>query len=268
MKIRAFLNSASLLLVCACTIIPMDALAQTRPDLAYCGTSSRTGANLYLGFTLNEIQSCAPGANTQAMLVERSGTIGGNGAAWLDYLNNGGIIITEYNITHLVYNEIYGTDYAQGSRYGLCRDNAMPSLIINPGNQFWLDNPITPTDPGLTSCGYEVNAIVAGEPTVVPLGGDIATGWTTFACRQQSAGALHLLDHDWQDNESFYTDDSRNFMGALITTSNCVGGGAAVIVTTVPVPSLSIIGLILMTLGFTWFAGREFLTRRRKVLGS
>ena len=50
--------------------LPAISMAQLRPDLMYCGSSSRTGADLYSGLdALNEVQGCDPTANTQAMLV-------------------------------------------------------------------------------------------------------------------------------------------------------------------------------------------------------
>ncbi|MEQ8800886.1 MAG: hypothetical protein RLP45_02500, partial [Haliea sp.] len=87
--------------------VTLETAAQSRPNLMFCGSSSATGAALYSGITpLTEVSSCAPDANTQALLVTRSGTVAGNGAAWLAYLNAGGIIITEHTNPEAVYNEI------------------------------------------------------------------------------------------------------------------------------------------------------------------
>ena len=80
--------------------LPSTAMAQVlKPDLMYCGSSSRQGSDLYLGIgPFNEISGCLPDADTQALLITRSGTVAGNGAAWLAYLNSGGVVITEYSI--------------------------------------------------------------------------------------------------------------------------------------------------------------------------
>ncbi|MEZ5501814.1 MAG: hypothetical protein R3E50_03840 [Halioglobus sp.] len=160
-----------------------SAAAQTRSDLMYCGSTQRTGASLYSGLTpLNEINSCAPDGNTQALLVTRSGTVTGNGAAWLAYLNAGGIIITEYSISASVYNEIYGTSYVNGSGQGNCQDNTMPAVKINPGNPFWVANPIPVTAPNEEGCGFDLSTLVSGEAQVTALGGWIG-GAISFAYR-------------------------------------------------------------------------------------
>ena len=244
-----------------CTVImlfnlPSISMAQVlRPDLMFCGSSSRTGSDLYLGVgPFNEVSGCVPDADTQALLVTRSGSIGGNGAAWLAYLNAGGVIITEYNITHLVYNEIYGTGYPQGTRFGDCADNAMPSLKLNPDHEFWqLNSGLTETPASEEGCGYDLAAIAAGEAEVTELGGLVGTQLVSFAIRPQGPGVLWLLEADWQDNESSFTDTSRNFMAALIsggTYSVGFNGTAAV-------PVLSTLGLLLLVLGFIYLGRRR-----------
>jgi len=194
--------------------------AQAGTDIMFCGSTSRTGANLYLGAgPYTESYGCNPDAAVQqAMLVSRSGSIAGNGPAWLAYLNAGGIIITEYSISDNVYNEIYGTAYPQGSWYGNCADNAMPQVKLNPTYPFWTANSgLNVTPAGEASCGYDISAIIAGDASIVPLGE--STGATYFGYKPQGSGHFYLLDADWQDNESSYTDDSRYFMGALISSA-------------------------------------------------
>jgi hypothetical protein len=235
------------------------AAAQTRTDLMFCGSTSRSGASLYSGIApLNEVTSCAPDNNTQALMVTRGGTISGNGAAWLAYLNNGGIIITEYSISHTVYNEIYGTAYPLGSGQGDCRDNAMPAVKLNPGNAFWVNNPIPVTDPANESCGYDIAGIVSGEAQVTALGG-WASGATSFAYRPQSGGVMILLDADWQDSEGSWTADSSQFMGALI--GGGLGGGAAPPSVTRQVPALPHWALLALAL-LAGVAGVTVLRRR------
>ena len=213
MKIRLSILTAIALLT-----VPLFAQAQAlRPDLMYCGSPSRTGANLYSGVgPFNEVYSCTPTATTQAMLVQRSANLSGLGAAWLDYLNNGGIIITEHSISNRVYNEMYGTAYPLGTWSGSCQDNAMPSLKFNTQTPFWQLVQIPETPQNLEACGLSLNGIVDSEPEVTALGGWASSGLVNFASRPQGAGGLFLLDADWQDTNSGYTDDSREFMGALI----------------------------------------------------
>jgi hypothetical protein len=240
------------------TPVNAQACAQ-RPNIMFCGSTSRTGANLYSGAgPYTEQNGCAPNATVQALLITRGGTTAGNGAAWLAYLNAGGQIITEYSISVAVYNEIYGTAYAPPSvQFGNCRDNAMPQVKLNPGNAFWLANNIPVTPAGVGSCGLnDLASLVTGEaPNLTALGASLAAGQTMFAIRAQGGGHLNLLEADWQDNDSAYTNDSKTFMGALISTC----GSAAAGTTAVPVNSPWLVaGLVsLLALFGMSFAGRR-----------
>jgi len=236
MRLSTALAAAMLMLMSA------PASAQLT-EIMYCGSSSRTGTNLYgAAGPYTEVNGCAPTASTRAMLVSRYATIAGNGAAWLAYLNGGGKIITEFTNSHTVYNEIYGTTHPQGAWYGDCYDNAMPQVKLNPTHPFWVANNIAETPSGQASCGYSLNALVAGESAVTALGGALG-GEVMFAIRPQgAAGMLYLLEADWQDNESYYSDDSRTFMAALIG-SQWINAGPAV---AKPIPTLSQWGTMLL----------------------
>jgi len=204
--------------------LPSVSMAQVlKPDLMYCGSTDRTGADLYLGVgTFNEISGCVPDASTtQALLVTRwaGNLITGNGAAWLAYLNAGGIIISGAFVTNETYNEIYGTNYLDTFPFGPCKDNAMPSLKLNTDHPFWVANSgLTETPAAIAGCGSDNAAIVAGEAEVTALGGLVDTAVISFAIRPQGPGVFWLLEADWQDlsNPDTFTDDSRYFMGALI----------------------------------------------------
>lgn len=236
--------------------LPSLSFAQTlRPDLMFCGSSGSSGSDLYVGVgPFNELTGCAPDANTQALLISRSGSISGNGAAWLAYLDAGGVIITEYSISHNVYNEIYGTGYAQGTRFGSCTDNIMPSEKLNPDDEFWLANSgLTETPAGQEGCGYDLTAIVNGEGEVNALGGLVNTSFISLAVRQQGNGVFWLLDIDWQDGEGSYGDTSRELMGVLISGGTFSFGGLPVD----SVPVLSNLGLLLLVLGFVYLARRR-----------
>ena len=236
--------------------LPSTAMAQVlKPDLMYCGSSSRQGSDLYLGIgPFNEVSGCVPDADTQALLITRSGSIPGNGAAWLAYLNSGGVIITEYSITDNVYNEIYGTGYTQGVNFGDCWDNAMPSLKLNPDHEFWqLNSGLTETPANLEGCGFDLAGIATGESAVTELGGLVGTSLVSFAIRPEGLGVFWLLEADWQDSESAFTDDSKNFMSALISGGTFGTGPGA----SVAVPTLSTLGLLLLVLGFVYLGRRR-----------
>jgi len=207
-----------------------------RPDLMLCGSSARPLSGLYSNSgPFSEVSSCTPTANTQAMFVSRYATIAGNGAAWLAYLNAGGRIITEYSTGAAIYNEIYGTAYPDGVQSGACYDNPMPSAKLNTGNPFWVANPIPATAPGVEGCGYNLAALVAGEPSVTALGARSAdTADIKFALRPQGGGTLFLLEADWQDTDTPVFDaNNLAFLDAMI--SFC-GGPVAPVLSRYPVP--------------------------------
>lgn len=172
MKVRRLLVVLALAgAQCAVSATAFAQACVNRPDLMLCGASERPLSGLYSGIgPFNEVSGCAPGANTQAMFVSRNAAIAGNGPAWLAYLNAGGRIITEYSTGAAIYNEIYGTAYANGGQAGACYDNPMPSAKLNTGHPFWVANPIPATPAAIEGCGLSLAGLVAGEPTVTPLG--------------------------------------------------------------------------------------------------
>ena len=231
--------------------VTLEAAAQARPNLMFCGSSQRTGADLYSGITaLNEVSSCTPDADTQALLVTRSGSVAGNGAAWLAYLNAGGIIITEHTNPEAVYNEIYTTAYTS-EFVGECQDNVMPSTILNPSDPFWLANPLAPVGPSEDSCGSDLQDVVDGEGgAVVALGARTPDGSVSLAYRSQGSGVVFLSGADWQDNEASYTDSSRSLFGGMITARFSAEPSAPPIpVPALPLWLLGIMGGLLATLG-------------------
>lgn len=191
-----------------------------RSKVMFCGGSYTLSdfANTDNSFTVVN-NSCTPDSDTQALLITLGATIAGNGAAWLNYLQNGGRIITEHGLSDDVYNEIYGTSYPSGTRYGDCRDNVMPSLILNPTNSFWTTLPrngYTATDSVNEGCGNYINAIVDGDSSIIALGGWTGTTRVQFAVKpEEGCGLLFLLDSDWRDSD-VKTTSSLNLMGDLI----------------------------------------------------
>jgi hypothetical protein len=209
--------------LCEALDFPSKSQAQVlRPDLMYCGVSDRTGADLYLGTgPFNEVSGCVPDANTQALLVTLTGTIVGNGPAWLAFLNAGGVIISSAFVTNEIYDEVFGVFYPDTVPFGDCENNAMPSLKLNRGEPFWVANPgLTETPANATGCGSDNAAIVAGETEVTALGGLVDTDpvVVSFAVRPQGPGVFWLLEADWPGNTATVTDDSKIFMGVLIAS--------------------------------------------------
>lgn len=126
------------------------------------------------------------------------------------YIAAGGVVLTEYNITHTVFNAIFGTAVAQGARNGACEDNIPMGAQFTPGDTFWRENTFTAgTSFG---CGYAVGAF----PSIVPI-----VGWNSSAVavayRTLGTGRMWLVDVDWQDNESYWNANSTRLMGYMIT---------------------------------------------------
>lgn len=215
-----------------------------RQNINFCGTTARTGSNLYTGLgSLTEVQSCTPDNNTQAMFVSRNGTITGNGVAWLAYLNAGGVIITEYSKAAAVYNEIYGTSVTTPTRMGNCQDNVMPAVILNPSDVFWTTNSgLTVTPSSNQGCGYDLTPLTTADGTITPLGG-FDGGGIQLARKVQGSGVLFLLEADWQDNQSGagWTASSASLMTAMTN-----GGTPAAPAAAASIPTLSEWAMIFM----------------------
>ncbi len=171
-----------------------------RDVVARCGNSGRDLDTLLDPddpFVPLAVQSnCTPDDETQVMLVSRNGLGSIDGPTWRLYLEEGGIIITEYSISDDVYGAVTGVGVAQGARNGDCRDRADPPVRFNEGDPFWLANAdIAPNNS--TGCGFDVGEF----PGVVPLGGWDADN-VSLAYFDIGNGRLWLLDIDWQDTEA------------------------------------------------------------------
>ncbi|MCA9546502.1 MAG: hypothetical protein KC613_18990, partial [Myxococcales bacterium] len=192
---------------------------EVRPKIMYCGNTSRPVQTFVpAGYNFQIVASCDPDAQTQVMFVSRGGggNAAGRAAAWQAYLQAGGQIVTEYNISDEVFGAIFGA-VGQGTRRGSCRDNAMPVVKLTPDDPFWVEHDIPVVAAGDAACGYEVTNF----PGITPLGG-WAANQVMFAYRDLGEGRLWLLDADWQDNEASWRPQSTQLMNALVTW--CMAG--------------------------------------------
>jgi hypothetical protein len=183
-----------------------------RPNLMLCGGANRSVQGfLDPGDALQVVDGCNPDANTQALLVTRNAQGQINGPAWRAYVDAGGIVITEYNVSDDVYNGIFGAGVGQGGGNGGCSDDINPAVRFNLNDPFWIALGGLPA-PGGTGCGMDMN--VWGQP-IVRLG-----GWnndtTSLAYRDSLAGRVWLVETDWQDSEAGFGDASRQIMRYMI----------------------------------------------------
>lgn len=188
-----------------------------RPVLMMCGRSSRNGAEFLRGGlvenNLRVVPGCEPDEETQAVLVSRSGAaqFTANAALMRQYLQDGGQVLTEYNISHTVFNAVFQTNVVQGRRMGGCNDNVQPVVQFSPLDPFWQDNQFQALPLNRSGCGYTIN----GFPGVTLIGGwDLNSA--NIGYRDLGAGRLWLVDADWQDGQGV-TDMSLDLMAYMIS---------------------------------------------------
>ncbi len=191
---------------------------ELRDNLLLCGNSSRDVSDMIPdGVTLNIINSCAPDNNTQAMLVTRSGHGQLNGAALIDYVTNGGIVLTEWSASDDVFSLLF-EPVVQGGWNGQCWDRAPIVNQFNPDDPFWQSNAFNPIANNI-GCGHDVSAF----PGITAL-----AGWNenavSIAYRDLGSGRLWITEYDWQDlnigqNDPQF-DDTYDLMGYMITNKN------------------------------------------------
>ena len=191
-----------------------------RQIVMVCGGSSRSAQEFIrgpladLGVVVQD--GCVPNDQTQAILLTRGGNVA-NAATMRQFINDGGQVLTEYNVSHTFYNAIFGANIPQGARNGGCQDNVQPAFQFSPQDQFWIDNQFVPVPNNATGCGYSV--VGDQVPGFVPLGGwdanNVGLGYV-----EEGAGRYWFIESDWQDSEPAFTDTSRDLMAYMI------GGGS------------------------------------------
>ncbi len=187
---------------------------QMRPNVMVCGATNRDPATFWTrgGTNFTRVDACRPDANTQAMLVTRNGAANLDGPTLQAYLDAGGIVITEYNVSDEVFNLAFGGVVAQGASFGSCLDAAQPAVLYNGGDQFWDDNRFAPV---------AVNRRPAAASTCRPSRASRASAAVgrgrPLAYRDRGAGRLWLVEADWQDTDAEAFEPSLGLMHYMIT---------------------------------------------------
>ncbi|MGK0361343.1 MAG: hypothetical protein ACI9U2_003661, partial [Bradymonadia bacterium] len=194
-----------------------------REVVLQCGRSSRDVQEFIRGPLVEaEVRleiGCVPDDLTQAIIVPRGGIgeFNQNADAIRAWVEEGGVVISEYNISDDVYNTMFRAMVAQGARGGDCGDNIQPDVQFSPNDPFWIDNAFVPLV-GQSGCGFSINNF----PNVVLIGGwDAQTANIGYA--QLGAGRVWLVDADWQDGGAI-TDISRDLMAYMIANGGSGGG--------------------------------------------
>jgi hypothetical protein len=167
-----------------------------RPNIMLCGSSSKSPIDFTPpNMSFNLINSCTPDDTVQAFFVTRNmGSI--NAGTLQTYLQNGGIVLTEWNITDEVFSLAFGF-VSQGPLFlGGCQDCFPLVHQFSPNDPFWQDNTFMQSNE--SGCGYSVHMY----PGITPI-----SGWdnqnVSVAYRDLGNGRFWLTDFDWQDGEQY-----------------------------------------------------------------
>ena len=183
-----------------------------RPNLMLCG-GSQYDVKKFIppGYAFNLVASCTPDVNTQALLVSRGWGNGVNAATLKTYLDNGGIVLTEWNISHLVWGLVFGA-VAQGAGKGSCWDTAPTVVQFTPGDKMWQAIPFPLIPLAQSGCGYSTTHF----PGMTPIAGWDAAS-VSIGYRDSLKGRFWVTDFDWQDNEPYDKTNTNKLMGYMIT---------------------------------------------------
>jgi hypothetical protein len=192
-----------------------SSITELFPKLALCGASAREIATFIpAGVPLMVAETCTPAPNIQAMLVTRSGHHRLDATAVRDYLQAGGIVITEYSASIPVYNKVFATSFPEWTEVlGPCNDNVNPIVQHNDGDPFWQANPFVQENVG--GCGFNL----FGLPDITSLGSASESNESiTLAYVRVGNGRLWLVESDWADGDATFTDQSLRLMRYMVRT--------------------------------------------------
>jgi hypothetical protein len=176
--------------------VSLSSSPSTRTTVGLCGFSFYDAAGFVpANSNLTIASTCTPSDDMQALFITRFlGTV--DTAELQAYLDNGGIVITDFMKSHEVYNQVFGTSVPVpdfNARLGSDLHNVNPVVQLTPADPFWAANtPFTPeTNVG---SGLDLN----GLSGITPLGSHVATPNTvTLAYIKKGAGRLWLVESDW-----------------------------------------------------------------------
>jgi hypothetical protein len=192
-------------------------LGDVFPKLALCGSTQRDVAEFVpSGTNLVVTETCTFAPNVRAMLVTRDGHSQLDAVALRSFLEAGGIVLTEYSASFPVYNKVFDTaipNPPDGQRLGDCGDNVNPLVQLEPWDSFWRANTFAPEV--VTGCGFDLAAL----PGITALGSSSnVPGTVTLAYVQVGSGRLWLIESDWSDPDSTFSERSMRLMRYMVKT--------------------------------------------------
>ncbi len=187
-----------------------------RSNVLQCGNSGLDISTLIPdGVDLNVVVSCTPDADTQAILITRSGAF--NGPELQAYVEDGGIVLTEYSITDNVFNAVFNEAVpADGGQIGSCTDIAPTVEQFSPGDPFWDANDFVAIQLFESGCGA---SNIIDYPGVVSLAGWSANQ-VSIGYRDDGPGRVWLTEFDWSDGQGGNYAYTEQLMGSMIVTGD------------------------------------------------
>ena len=185
-----------------------------RPNLLNCGQSNQDiAAFIPPGVDLNVIDSCSPDENTQAIVINRNGFF--DAQELQDYVQAGGVVLTEYSITDDVFNAVFNEMVPQNGGGGSCTDIAPTVVQFSAGDPFWAANMFVAIGANEAGCG--ANNIIDWPDVVSLAGWDVNTA--AIGYRDDGPGRVWLTEFDWSDGEGgAQFDYTAQLMGSMIIT--------------------------------------------------
>jgi hypothetical protein len=181
-----------------------------RPNVLRCGSSSRPLTQFFPTNAFTVVASCTPDNDTQALVVTRSFANGINQAVLNTYLDDGGIVLTEYNISDEIWTLAFANT-TQGTNNGSCTDQAPTVVQLTPNDPFWGYNSFIGIPLASSGCGYNVGNFAG----IVPIAGWSNT-MVSIGYRNHGQGRVWATDFDWQDNQGIPSYTAQ-LMGYMIT---------------------------------------------------
>ncbi|MGH0035727.1 MAG: hypothetical protein ACQGVK_11945 [Myxococcota bacterium] len=191
----------------------LQQIANQRSKLMLCGSSSRDVTTFIpSGVELTYVEDCTPDSDTQALLVSRSGASTPSDVVLKAYVDQGGIVITEWSGTDEVFNKVFDAGVVQGPDIlGDCLDNVMPEVQFGKKDAFWKTFEFVSEES--SGCGYDLSAF----PGIRKLGGwDDVEGSVSLAYRDYGDGRVWLVETDWQDPNPAFKQTSADMLGYMI----------------------------------------------------
>ncbi len=196
-------------------LVCVDPMASSRTTIAQCGFSG-LDLSTVLPSGLALVESCTPGSEMRAMVVSRYGLDSLDAAALQAYLDQGGIVITEFSGGVPIYNRVFGTSFPEpsfGDHVGNCEDNINPVRQFSATDAFWTDNAPFVSE-SLSGCGMNLS----GLPGLVALGSHVDAGdVVTLGYVEKGFGRLWLVESDWADGQETFNTTSRQLMRYMMT---------------------------------------------------